>query len=60
MELKTMAYEKNNEAVEFYAFEKKIQEYLVVEKKNHLELEEWMTEKNAGALEMLEPYTLQN
>ncbi|HSO88478.1 MAG TPA: hypothetical protein VLQ91_18140 [Draconibacterium sp.] len=43
LDLKKQASEKTKEAVELYAFEKKIREYLTVETEKPLELEDWMT-----------------
>lgn len=41
-DLKKQAREKTNEAAEYYAFEKKVKEFLVAETDGKLEIEEWM------------------
>jgi hypothetical protein len=57
-ELKAMADIKTNEAVENYAFVKKLQEYLVLEKEKPLELETWMTDEKCWCPEMVKPLNL--
>jgi hypothetical protein len=42
MELKFQASEKTREAVEFYALEKRVREFLTIENEKPLELEDWM------------------
>ena len=41
-ELKFQASEKTREAVEFYALEKRVREFLTIENEKPLELEDWM------------------
>ena len=41
-DLKMQANQKTNEAVEYYAFEKKLREYLISEPESKLTIEDWM------------------
>ena len=45
-DLKIQANEKTNEAVEYYALEKKVKEYLTAETEQPLKLEIWMKDEN--------------
>jgi len=45
-DIKSQANEKTNEAVEYYAREKKVKEYLTVETEQPLKLENWMKDEN--------------
>lgn len=45
-DLKIQANEKTNEAVEYYALEKKVKEYLTVKTEQPLKLENWMKDEN--------------
>ena len=57
MELKAKAFEKTRLAVEFYALEKKMQAYLIVETEKPLEIEEWMTDAKCWCPELRESTT---
>lgn len=54
LELKAAAYEKTLASLQIYTFEKKLQEYLVVEKEKPLELEKWMTDEKCWCPELRE------
>lgn len=45
-DLKMQASQKTNEAVEYYALEKKLSEFLIADPENKLEIEEWMIREN--------------
>jgi hypothetical protein len=57
-ELKAEALAKTNADVEIYAFEKKIRDYLIVEKEESLELEDWMTDAKCWCPELRETMAL--
>ncbi|HSH19007.1 MAG TPA: hypothetical protein VLA03_01065 [Draconibacterium sp.] len=57
-ELKAEALAKTKADVEIYAFEKKIRDYLIVEKEESLELEDWMTDAKCWCPELRETMAL--
>lgn len=57
-ELKAEALAKTNADVEYYAFEKKMRDYLFVEKEESLEVEDWMTDAKCWCPELRETMAL--
>ena len=57
-DLKIQASEKTKEAIELYAFEKKIKEYLTNETEKPLELENWMINEKCWCPKPHEPMAL--
>ena len=58
--LENMAKERYNELLEFYALEKQVREYLVIEKEPLLELEDWMTSEKCWCHQINEPVAIIN
>jgi len=56
--LKIQAFEKTREAVELYALEKRVREYLTTEIEKPMELEDWMTNKKCWCPELRETMAL--
>ncbi len=57
-DLKLQANEKTKEAVEYYAFEKRVKEYLTIETELPLQIEDWMINEKCWCHEWREPMSL--
>jgi len=57
-DLKIQASEKTKEAVEYYAFEMRVKEYLTIETEFPLQLEDWMIDEKCWCHEWREPMAL--